>query len=67
MGNSTERLLVFSLLSDTLEIRRRKHMDCAKIGKLIHSLRKEQQLTQQQLADRMNISDKAISKSLSAA
>lgn len=37
-------------------------MDCAKIGKLIHSLRKEQQLTQQQLADRMNISDKAISK-----
>lgn len=37
-------------------------MDCAKIGKLIQSLRKEQQLTQQQLADRMNISDKAISK-----
>lgn len=37
-------------------------MDCAKIGKLIHSLRKEQQLTQQQLADQMNISDKAVSK-----
>lgn len=37
-------------------------MDCAKIGKLIYSLRKEQHLTQQQLADRMNISDKAISK-----
>ena len=37
-------------------------MDCAKIGKLIHSLRKEQQLTQQQLADRMSIGDKAISK-----
>mgnify|MGYP000848837157 CR=1 FL=1 len=37
-------------------------MDCTKIGKLICSLRKEQQLTQQQLADRMNISDKAISK-----
>ncbi|MCI1965769.1 MAG: helix-turn-helix domain-containing protein [Oscillospiraceae bacterium] len=37
-------------------------MDCAKIGKLIHSLRKEQQLTQQQLADLMNISDKAVSK-----
>lgn len=37
-------------------------MNCAKIGKLIYSLRKEKQLTQQQLADRMNISDKAVSK-----
>lgn len=37
-------------------------MDCAKIGKLICSLRKEHQLTQQQLAARMNISDKAVSK-----
>ncbi len=37
-------------------------MDCAKIGNLIRALRKEQLLTQQQLADRMNISDKAISK-----
>jgi len=37
-------------------------MDCAKIGKLIYSLRKEKQLTQQQLADCMNISDKAVSK-----
>lgn len=38
------------------------HMDCAKIGKLILTLRKERQLTQRQLADRMNISDKAVSK-----
>lgn len=37
-------------------------MKYAKIGKLIYSLRKEQHLTQQQLAERMNISDKAISK-----
>jgi len=37
-------------------------MDCSKIGKLIYSLRKEKQLTQQQLADYMNISDKAVSK-----
>lgn len=37
-------------------------MDCAKIGKLIRSLRREQKLTQSQLAERMNISDKAISK-----
>ena len=37
-------------------------MDCEKIGKLIYSLRKEQKLTQLQLAERMNISDKAVSK-----
>lgn len=37
-------------------------MDCIKIGKLICSLRKEKQLTQQQLADYMNISDKTVSK-----
>lgn len=37
-------------------------MDCAKIGKLIYTLRKERELTQRQLADLMNISDKAISK-----
>lgn len=37
-------------------------MDCAKIGKLIYTLRKEQKLTQKQLADRMHISDKAVSK-----
>lgn len=37
-------------------------MDCAKIGKLIYTLRKEKQLTQQELADYMNISDKAVSK-----
>lgn len=37
-------------------------MDCEKIGALISALRKEQNLTQQQLADQLNISDKAISK-----
>jgi len=37
-------------------------MDSTKIGKLIYKLRKEQKLTQLQLAERMNISDKAISK-----
>lgn len=37
-------------------------MDCKKIGTLICTLRKELQLTQQQLADEMNISDKTISK-----
>jgi transcriptional regulator with XRE-family HTH domain len=37
-------------------------MDNEKIGRLIFSLRKEKNLTQKQLADFMNISDKAISK-----
>lgn len=37
-------------------------MDCNKVGKLILGLRMEKGLTQKQLADEMNISDKAISK-----
>ena len=37
-------------------------MDCNKVGKLILGLRKEKGMTQRQLADAMNISDKAISK-----
>lgn len=37
-------------------------MDNIKIGKLIYTLRKEKKLTQLQLAEYMNISDKTISK-----
>lgn len=37
-------------------------MDCKKIGKLILELRKDKNMTQKQLADLMNISDKTISK-----
>lgn len=37
-------------------------MDCAKVGTLLLTLRKEKRLTQKQLADQMNISDKTISK-----
>lgn len=37
-------------------------MDCKKVGILIHRLRKQKKLTQKQLADAMNISDKTISK-----
>ena len=37
-------------------------MDCNKVGKLISGLRKEKRLTQKQLADTMNISDRTISK-----
>ncbi|MBS7226372.1 MAG: helix-turn-helix transcriptional regulator, partial [Clostridiaceae bacterium] len=35
-------------------------MDNIKVGQLILQLRKEKGLTQQQLADRLNISNKAI-------
>lgn len=37
-------------------------MDCAKVGQLIFQLRKEKNLTQQQLSDKLGISNKAISK-----
>lgn len=37
-------------------------MDCSKVGKILLSLRKEKGLTQRQLAECMNISDKTISK-----
>jgi len=37
-------------------------MDCTKVGNLIYHLRKEKSMTQKQLADLMNISDKTISK-----
>lgn len=37
-------------------------MDCSKVGKLINELRRERGMTQKQLADTMNISDKTVSK-----
>ena len=37
-------------------------MENRKVGELIYQLRKEKGLTQKQLADQMNISDRTISK-----
>lgn len=37
-------------------------MDLSKVGQLIYDLRREKGLTQKQLADQMNLSDKTISK-----
>lgn len=37
-------------------------MDCKKVGQLIYELRKEKNMTQKQVAELMNISDKTISK-----
>jgi DNA-binding XRE family transcriptional regulator/desulfoferrodoxin (superoxide reductase-like protein) len=39
-----------------------KELDCNKVGKLILSLRSEKNMTQKELADMMNISDRTISK-----
>lgn len=41
---------------------RGEKMDCLKIGELIRSLRKEKEMTQNELANKLNISDKTISK-----
>ena len=37
-------------------------MDCRKVGNLLFTLRKERNMTQKEVADAMNISDKTISK-----
>ena len=37
-------------------------MDCSKVGAIILRLRKEKGMTQKEIADKMNISDKTISK-----
>lgn len=37
-------------------------MDCNKVGALLYQLRKEKGMTQRQIADQLNISDKTISK-----
>ena len=37
-------------------------MDCRKVGELIQKLRKERGWTQKYLADKMNISDRTVSK-----
>ena len=37
-------------------------MNCRKVGELIFSLRKEKNMTQKEVADAMNISDKTVSK-----
>ena len=37
-------------------------MDCGKVGALIRKLRLEQGMTQRQLAEKLNLSDKAVSK-----
>ena len=37
-------------------------MDCGKVGDLLYRLRREKNLTQKQVADQLNISDKTVSK-----
>lgn len=37
-------------------------MDCAKVGQLIRTVRQEKNMTQNQLAELLRVTDKAISK-----
>lgn len=60
-SDSTERLLKINQIEGTLNMEV-AIMDCSKVGKLILNLRKEKGMTQKELADVMNISDRTISK-----
>jgi transcriptional regulator with XRE-family HTH domain/desulfoferrodoxin (superoxide reductase-like protein) len=56
------RLLIYFSSTGILILKEGKIMDCKKIGSLISTLRKEEGMTQKEIADKMNISDKTISK-----
>lgn len=56
------KFLSFIIIYIKRTIFKEKMMDNIKIGKLIYQLRKESHMTQLQLAEQMNISDKAVSK-----
>ena len=73
MADSTERLLQVSagycIIRPYLKMhdkcsggKGKKSMDNVKIGNLINKLRKEKGMTQLQLAERLHISDKTVSK-----
>ena len=55
------RLLIYNIVR-TEEKNRSENMDQIKTGELIRRFRTEQGLTQKELAERINVSDKAISK-----
>jgi transcriptional regulator with XRE-family HTH domain len=58
---STERLLI-TLLLEIILIDEVNQMDCTKVGRLLLTLRTEKEMTQKEVADALNISDKTISK-----
>ena len=60
-GMSTERGFTEGRPSGTMESEV-MDMDCGKVGELIRRLRLEQGMTQRQLADQLNLSDKTVSK-----
>jgi transcriptional regulator with XRE-family HTH domain len=39
-----------------------KHMDQKKIGQFLQTLRKEKELTQEQLAEKFNVSNRTVSR-----
>lgn len=63
LGNSTECKCYFSNFSAIIISRKEViDLDQIKIGRFITDIRKEHKLTQKQLAEKLNISDKTISK-----
>jgi transcriptional regulator with XRE-family HTH domain len=56
------RFVFFVPLMAYTEIERRQSMDQVKIGKFIAECRKKENLTQMQLAEKLNITDRAVSK-----
>lgn len=54
--------MIISRQSFTLCLMGESKLDCSKVGTLLFRLQKEKGLTQKQVADRMNLSDKTISE-----
>ena len=59
---STDGVLFFTPLLPIIKAERRDNVDQIKIGKFIAERRKKANLTQAQLAEKLNITDRAISK-----
>ena len=62
LPHSTISMCTFERQYFTLKLKEEKKMDQIKIGKFIAECRKKNNLTQMQLADKLNITDRAISK-----
>ena len=60
--HSTIRMFTFHYKEFTFNSKGGKSMDQVKIGKFIAKCRKEKNMTQAELAEKLNITDRAISK-----
>ena len=60
--HSTNGMFTYSKLSDMIRVKGGEVMDLGKIGKFIASQRKKVNLTQAELAEKLHITDRAVSK-----